>query len=174
MVGWLQAPAARTQLCVSIIFYIFATQDMWDLSSWPGIKAMPPAMEAWGLNHWDHQEVPYYLFDMSVSFTRPGSHLIFLPGWKKGIKKKNYLFLKLSESQIHEPINSQTHVYIHGCFIKFQETYGLLLLLKMQTLAPEKSLYYFFSQIIVRVWHELINQRQSWFCIWVLVRYRKI
>lgn len=45
-----------------------------------GMEATALAMEAWGLNHWDHQEVPYYLFDMSVSFTRPGSHLIFLPG----------------------------------------------------------------------------------------------
>ena len=28
------------------------------LVPWPGIELMPPALEAWGLNHWNAREVP--------------------------------------------------------------------------------------------------------------------
>ena len=32
--------------------------SMWDLSSWPGIKPEPRALEAQSLNHWIAWEVP--------------------------------------------------------------------------------------------------------------------
>ena len=33
--------------------------SMWDLSPWPGIKPMLPALEGWSLNHWTAREVPW-------------------------------------------------------------------------------------------------------------------
>ena len=35
---------------------------MWDLSSPPGIKHVPPAVEVWSLNHWTAREVPSSYF----------------------------------------------------------------------------------------------------------------
>ena len=41
-----------------IYFWSHFPAGMQDLSPWPGIKATPPALEVWGLNHWTTKEVP--------------------------------------------------------------------------------------------------------------------
>ena len=33
------------------------------LVPWPGIDPMPPAVEAWNLNHWTAREVPIYILN---------------------------------------------------------------------------------------------------------------
>ena len=33
------------------------------LVPWPGIKPMPPALEAWSLNHWTLKKVPHFLLN---------------------------------------------------------------------------------------------------------------
>ena len=33
-------------------FFLATLYSMWDLSSQPGIEPVPPALEAWNLNHW--------------------------------------------------------------------------------------------------------------------------
>ena len=40
--------------------FLTIARGMWDLSSL-GIEPVPPAMEAWSLNHWTAREVPLYL-----------------------------------------------------------------------------------------------------------------
>ena len=44
------------------IFFLAALQGIWDLSSQEGIESMPPALEAWNLNHWTTREVPRSFF----------------------------------------------------------------------------------------------------------------
>ena len=48
-------------LPIIIIFKIFiylASCGMWDFVSRPGMEPMPPALEAWNLNHWTTREIP--------------------------------------------------------------------------------------------------------------------
>ena len=40
------------------------------LAPWPGIETMPPAMEAWSLNHWTIREVPDHLLNLKVPLGR--------------------------------------------------------------------------------------------------------
>ena len=46
-----------------IVFYLLATpRGLWDLSSPPRMEPVPPALEAWSLNHWTAREFPKFLF----------------------------------------------------------------------------------------------------------------
>ena len=43
-------------------FFFFWPRSMQDLSPPPGTEPVPPAVEAWSLNHWTTKEVPYPSF----------------------------------------------------------------------------------------------------------------
>ena len=43
------------------IYFLFVSQGMWDLSSWPGIEPVLPAMEVRILNHLTARESPFYI-----------------------------------------------------------------------------------------------------------------
>ena len=45
---------------------------MWDLSSPPVLKPLPPAVEAWSLNHWTAREVPEIRFSQSLELVYIG------------------------------------------------------------------------------------------------------
>ena len=54
-----------------LFVYLFGLQvacGMWDLSSPPGIKPVPPAVKAQSLNHWTTREAPFCLSLASDSF----------------------------------------------------------------------------------------------------------
>ena len=52
-------------------YFIFAmTHSMWDLSFWPGIEPMPPAVETQNLNHWTTWKVPI-LFNLILITNLP-------------------------------------------------------------------------------------------------------
>ena len=44
-----------------ILFWGDMWCGLWGLSSAPGIKPVPPALEAWSLNHRTAREVPWWL-----------------------------------------------------------------------------------------------------------------
>ena len=50
------------------------SHDTWDMSSLTRIKPVPPAEEAWNLNHWTTREVPKLLF--LEKFTPNPFHII--------------------------------------------------------------------------------------------------
>ena len=47
-------------------FYFILAMPCGILVPWPGIETMPPAMEAWSLNHWTIREVPDHLLNLKV------------------------------------------------------------------------------------------------------------
>ena len=53
-------------------FFFFWPCSMWDLSSPPVLKPLPPAVEAWSLNHWTAREVPEIRFSQSLELVYIG------------------------------------------------------------------------------------------------------
>ena len=53
-------------LVVACVFFKCGMQTlrcgMWNPVPWPGIRAGPPALRAWGLSHWTTRKVPIYWF----------------------------------------------------------------------------------------------------------------
>ena len=43
------------------VLFLAASHGMWDLSSRPGTEPVPPAVDAWSLNHWTAKEVPFFV-----------------------------------------------------------------------------------------------------------------
>ena len=53
-------------------FFFFGHMACRILVPRPGIKPLPPALEAQSLNHWTAREVPYTFLRFSLSFCMPG------------------------------------------------------------------------------------------------------
>ena len=51
------------------------------LVPWPGIKPVPPALEAQSLNHWTAREVPLSNIFIAVKYTDRCINLKFLSQW---------------------------------------------------------------------------------------------
>ena len=82
------SPCLATVLClygyfkpisyISFFFFLWQHHSAWGiLVPWPGIKPMPPEVEAWSLNHWTAREFPpsalwsqiyFFLFTFFVFF----------------------------------------------------------------------------------------------------------
>ena len=53
----------HTYIYIYIYFFFFScTVVCGILVPWPGIRPVPPALEAWSLNHWTAREVPVYMY----------------------------------------------------------------------------------------------------------------
>ena len=55
------------------LFIYLASCGMWDFVSRPGMEPVPPALEAWNLNHWTTREIPTptFLMECLRSITCP-------------------------------------------------------------------------------------------------------
>ena len=52
----------REFFCSVFLKFLAVPHSMWDLSSPPGIKPLPPEVEVRSPNHWTIREVPYLRF----------------------------------------------------------------------------------------------------------------
>ena len=59
------------QYCFCLMFWFFGHEVCRILAPQPGMQMMPPAVEAWSLNHWTTREVPrvslYQTFGLTLS-----------------------------------------------------------------------------------------------------------
>ena len=53
-----------------LIFWLYHSSDMWDLSSWPGIEPTPPTLEAQSLNQWTIREVLKTILKYEMHFSK--------------------------------------------------------------------------------------------------------
>ena len=67
---WEGSPAPLLPLLLILFTILAKPHSVWHLRSLkPGTEPMPPALEAWSLNHWTAMEVPrvpvYFLNDLA-------------------------------------------------------------------------------------------------------------